>query len=184
MIAMNRLVCSMLVCVLLLAACGGTPDAADDAAPTPAPSDSVSSERGTLRTTHEVIWGGIDSLDPASSVVFYISIRMLYDTLVRPDENHQPAPSLATSWEASDDATTWTFTLRDDVAFHDGTPLTAADVAYTIERVLAPDSLSPVSSVLQRISRLVRKTLSFSKKRENHIGAIWYFVHHYNASLA
>ena len=35
----------------------------------------------------------------------------------------------------------------------------------------------------QRVSRLVRKTLSFSKKLENHIGAIWYFVHHYNASL-
>jgi hypothetical protein len=31
---------------------------------------------------------------------------------------------------------------------------------------------------------LVRKTLSFSKKRENHIGAIWYVVHHDNASLA
>ena len=36
----------------------------------------------------------------------------------------------------------------------------------------------------QRISRLVRKTLSFSQKLENHIGAIWYFVHDYNASLA
>jgi len=36
----------------------------------------------------------------------------------------------------------------------------------------------------QRVSRLVRKTLSFSKKIENHIGAIWNFVHHYNASLA
>lgn len=35
----------------------------------------------------------------------------------------------------------------------------------------------------QRISRLVRKTLSFSKKLDNHIGAIWYFIHHYNASL-
>ena len=35
----------------------------------------------------------------------------------------------------------------------------------------------------QRISRLVRKTLSFSKKLENHIGAIWYFVHYYNARL-
>lgn len=35
----------------------------------------------------------------------------------------------------------------------------------------------------QRISRIVRKTLSFSKKVENHIGAIWYFVHHYNKSL-
>ena len=36
----------------------------------------------------------------------------------------------------------------------------------------------------QRISRLVRKTLSFSKKLENHIGALWYFVHYYNAALA
>ena len=36
----------------------------------------------------------------------------------------------------------------------------------------------------QRISRLVRKTLSFSKKLENHIGAIWNFVHHYNAEIA
>jgi insertion element IS1 protein InsB len=33
----------------------------------------------------------------------------------------------------------------------------------------------------QRVSRLVRKTLSFSKKLENHIGAIWLFVHHYNS---
>ena len=36
----------------------------------------------------------------------------------------------------------------------------------------------------QRVSRLVRKTLSFSKSLDNHIGAIWYFVHHYNAALA
>jgi IS1 family transposase/transposase-like protein len=36
----------------------------------------------------------------------------------------------------------------------------------------------------QRVSRFVRKSLSFSKSLENHIGAIWFFVHHYNASLA
>jgi len=36
----------------------------------------------------------------------------------------------------------------------------------------------------QRVSRLVRKTLSFSKKIENHIGAIWNFVHHYNECLS
>jgi insertion element IS1 protein InsB len=35
----------------------------------------------------------------------------------------------------------------------------------------------------QRISRLVRKALSFSKKLENHVGAIWYFVRHYNALI-
>ena len=38
-------------------------------------------------------------------------------------------------------------------------------------------------TIRQRVSRLVRKTLSFSKKLENHIGAIWLFVHHYNSSL-
>ena len=40
------------------------------------------------------------------------------------------------------------------------------------------------NTMRQRISRLVRKTLSFSKKLSNHIGAIWYFIHEYNASLA
>ena len=39
------------------------------------------------------------------------------------------------------------------------------------------------NTLRQRISRLVRKTLSFSKKLENHVGAIWYFVHYYNSSL-
>lgn len=39
------------------------------------------------------------------------------------------------------------------------------------------------NTLRQRVSRLVRKTLSFSKKLENHIGAIWYFVHDYNARI-
>lgn len=40
------------------------------------------------------------------------------------------------------------------------------------------------NTLRQRISRLVRKTLSFSKKFENHIGVIWYFIHHYNAVIS
>ncbi|WP_448270395.1 IS1 family transposase [Nostoc sp. DSM 114159] len=39
------------------------------------------------------------------------------------------------------------------------------------------------NTLRQRVGRLVRKTLSFSKMLDNHIGAIWYFVHHYNAQL-
>jgi len=39
------------------------------------------------------------------------------------------------------------------------------------------------NTLRQRVSRLVRKTLSFSKKIENHIGAIWYLIHHYNENL-
>jgi hypothetical protein len=39
------------------------------------------------------------------------------------------------------------------------------------------------NTLRQRVGRLVRKTLSFSKKLSNHIGAVWYFIHYYNASL-
>ncbi len=39
------------------------------------------------------------------------------------------------------------------------------------------------NTLRQRVARLVRKTLSFSKSLDNHIGAVWYFVHHYNACL-
>ena len=39
------------------------------------------------------------------------------------------------------------------------------------------------NTMRQRISRLVRKTLSFSKKLENHVGAIWLFIHHYNSEI-
>jgi insertion element IS1 protein InsB len=40
------------------------------------------------------------------------------------------------------------------------------------------------NTLRQQVGGLARKTLSFSKKLSNHIGAIWYFVHHYNATLS
>ena len=45
-------------------------------------------------------------------------------------------PGLATSWESSDDGLTWTFDIREGVTWSDGVPLTAADIAYTYNRVL------------------------------------------------
>jgi peptide/nickel transport system substrate-binding protein len=51
-------------------------------------------------------------------------------------------PSLADYWEASDDGVTYTFFLNQNAKFHDGTPLTAADVEFTFQSVLAEDSLS------------------------------------------
>jgi len=47
--------------------------------------------------------------------------------------DYEAAPSLATSWETPDGGKTWTFYLRDDVAWHDGVPFTAEDVAFTME---------------------------------------------------
>ncbi len=48
------------------------------------------------------------------------------------------------------------------------------------QRLVATHHLFRDQCLRQRISRLVRKTLSFSKKLENHIGAIWMFIHDYN----
>jgi peptide/nickel transport system substrate-binding protein len=49
----------------------------------------------------------------------------VWEPLIYPDENMVPQPFLATSWEANDNATEWTFHLREGITFHDGTPLTA-----------------------------------------------------------
>ncbi len=64
---------------------------------------------------------------------------LIYDPLVMQDpETLEFIPALATSWEVSDDDLVWTFTLREDVIFHNGDPLTAHDVKFTYERILDP----------------------------------------------
>ena len=54
-------------------------------------------------------------------------------------------PSLARSWVHSDDGLTWTFLLREDVRWHDGTPFTAHDVDFTFNRIIYNDDI-PASS--------------------------------------
>ncbi len=61
----------------------------------------------------------------------------LYDTLTRWDNSLRLQPALATSWKNVNE-TTWEFTLRQGVKFHDGAPLTAEDVKATLERNLQP----------------------------------------------
>jgi peptide/nickel transport system substrate-binding protein len=61
----------------------------------------------------------------------------LYDTLTRWDASLKLQPGLATSWKRVND-TTWEFTLRQGVKFHDGSPLTSADVKATLDRILVP----------------------------------------------
>jgi peptide/nickel transport system substrate-binding protein len=57
---------------------------------------------------------------------------LIYDALVRKDDHYNLQPWLATSWERPD-ARTWVFHLRSGVRFHDGKPLTAEDVAWSIQ---------------------------------------------------
>jgi ABC-type transport system substrate-binding protein len=63
----------------------------------------------------------------------------VYESLLTYDEKFQLVPALATSW-TRDGNLLWRFNLRKDVRFHDGTPFTADDVVFTIERAMAPTS--------------------------------------------
>ena len=64
-------------------------------------------------------------------------------TLARYDEELQPQPWLAESWELSEDGRELTFHLRDDVVWHDGEPTDAEDVAFTYRRILDPATGHP-----------------------------------------
>ena len=70
---------------------------------------------------------------------------LIFDALVKKDEHYNLAPWLATSWEQPD-ALTWIFHLRDGVSFHDGRPLEAADVVWTINSMRDPAVAGIISS--------------------------------------
>jgi peptide/nickel transport system substrate-binding protein len=73
-------------------------------------------------------------------------VRPLYDTLLTTDDNDNLLPFLVTEWEISDDGLEYTFRLRDDVMFHDGTPWNAAAVIFNIQRQIDdPDARSHVA---------------------------------------
>src|SRR5262245_13344749 len=66
-------------------------------------------------------------------------VQQVYDPLVWRDHNWKPIPWLATSWTRVS-PTLWRFKLREGVTFHDGTPFTADDVVFSIQRTLSPTS--------------------------------------------
>ena len=81
----------------------------------------------------------VDSLNPFTGVLAesYEIFQLQYATLMQPSSaDFTPAPGLAESWEESADGKTWTYTLRPDLVWSDGTPLTANDVSYTFNRIL------------------------------------------------
>ncbi|MFC1632557.1 ABC transporter substrate-binding protein [Patescibacteria group bacterium] len=61
--------------------------------------------------------------------------KLVFSSLMSYDENRVLAYQLATNYEISEDLKTYTFTLRDDVKWHDGEPLTAHDVVFTVESI-------------------------------------------------
>jgi 4-phytase/acid phosphatase/peptide/nickel transport system substrate-binding protein len=67
-----------------------------------------------------------------------IAAALLLETLVKLDNSGKAVPGLAVSWSPSDDFKTWTYKLRPDVKFHDGTPFNAAAVKWNFDRQKDP----------------------------------------------
>jgi peptide/nickel transport system substrate-binding protein len=70
-------------------------------------------------------------------------VALVFSGLVRLGRGGAVVPDIATSWTMSPDGATWTFMLRPDAVWHDGVPLTADDVVFTIETLQNPDYGGP-----------------------------------------
>jgi peptide/nickel transport system substrate-binding protein len=119
----------------LFAGCGGgKKDAADGEGEPDAPSVDEIQRGGSLRYAVEAETGDGWCLQEAQLAISGILVaRAIYDTLTVPNSEGEFVPYLAKSVEPNDDFTQWTITIRDDVTFHDGTPLTAEVVKNNLD---------------------------------------------------
>lgn len=110
------------------------------AAPTGGSSPSrVSFQEGVGR----IVYGyGAEAvkLDPGDAIdrPSFDVMQNIYDGLVEIDQAGTIQPALATEWSISDDNLTWSFSLRENVTFHDGTPFNADAVVFNFNRILDP----------------------------------------------
>lgn len=88
------------------------------------------------RTVRMVMAGDLRVFDPllTTAAITFNHGLAIYDTLFAADSKHMPQPQMVGKWDVSDDKKTYTFELRDGLAWHDGTPVTAADCVSSIHR--------------------------------------------------
>src|SRR3984893_18372179 len=115
------------------------------------------------------------TMDPGRStqvltVNYFIN---LYDTLTRWDTSLQLQPGLATSWKNVNE-TTWEFTLRQGVKFHDGAPLTAEDVKATLERNMQPGKtvVTPGFTTIEAVQIVSPLTIRILTKKPDPLIAV------------
>lgn len=99
--------------------------------------DEGGGQDGLLRLAGPV---DLQTLDPARAkdLGTLFLVRQIFTGLTRLDDDLQPVPALAETIDVSDDGLTYTFTLRRDARFQDGSDITAGDVAYSLTRALDP----------------------------------------------
>ena len=156
---MRRLVC-LLLCVLLLTACGtgGTESSASASGSSAAASASSSSSEGgqepAANTPFTLAAAPSYSFHPvlAESTINLTLAPLMYEGLFTLDSTFQAQPLLCQNYVVSSDGLTWTFTLQTGITFSDGTPLTGEVAAQALQTARDPASryaarLSSVSSI-------------------------------------
>ncbi len=113
---------------------GEVGEAPDDTAP-----QEVETDQSAGRFVYASAFPFVD-LDPSSAFsAEHIVLQNVYETLTRfnpPGSSELLSPGLAVEWESNDDATFWTFKLRDGVIFHDGSPFNAEAVRASLQRTI------------------------------------------------
>lgn len=127
----------LLMLALLPAACTRSGDAGDEAA-----------AAGTLVVLLEAAPKTLDPLLATDAYGVRISHHLLFDTLLRQNEQLRIVPGLAESWKRPE-PTRYRLTLKAGVRFHDGSPLTADDVVYTLTSLMDPSLGSPYGAGLR-----------------------------------
>lgn len=125
--------------------------------------------------TDPVSMDPIMSNDGPSMIVW----NQIYDTLLFVDvESRELMPGLAESWESVDEYTT-RFNIRQGVEFHDGTPLTAEDVVFSISRLIDPEKQSPAAFLLSMVEEVTEED-EFSvlvRTKEPFAPLLFHFTH-------
>lgn len=123
---------------------------------------------GTVRMAAHA-HGPDDQLDPAlfTTTVDHTRGRALYNNLVQYSNTLEPQSELAETFEANADASEWTFKIRAGVEFHDGTPLTADDVVYSMNRHLGDESKSTIKAAMATVAAW-KKTSPYEVKAIMH----------------
>jgi peptide/nickel transport system substrate-binding protein len=100
---------------------------------------TTSTSAGLSGGTLSITFANVPVTDPAkgSDEAGSAALVNLYDSLVFPTASGQIVPDLATTWTVSSDGLTYTFNLRQGVTFHNGDPLTASDVVFSMNRMIA-----------------------------------------------
>lgn len=140
---------TLLLIVSLLVACSGGSNAPAQGTEPPASNNNTSSGEGNNASTEPTSGGTVTiafvsepgNLNPmiwATSSDTNIT-HMVFDSLVIPDKELKMVGSLAKSWDVSEDGKTYTFYLHENVKWHDGTPFTANDVAFTFNSLALPE---------------------------------------------